>query len=64
MKRGVIAGFILVCGFCVSAAVTNELLKVDTSVADSDVAIPAGFKENKSPQVGDWSQIESPISNL
>jgi hypothetical protein len=47
MKRGVIAGFILVCGFCVFAAVTNELLKVDTSVADSDVAIPAGFKEKK-----------------
>jgi len=27
--------------------VTNELLKVETSVADSDVAIPAGFKEKK-----------------
>lgn len=27
--------------------VTNELLKIETSVADSEVAIPAGFKEKK-----------------
>lgn len=26
---------------------TNEVLRVDTSVAAADVAIPAGFKENK-----------------
>ncbi len=27
--------------------ITNEILKVTTTVADSDVAIPAGFRENK-----------------
>jgi hypothetical protein len=26
---------------------TNEVLKVTTSVADAEVAIPAGFKESK-----------------
>ena len=26
---------------------TNEVLKVDTTVAAADVAIPAGFKEDK-----------------